>query len=172
MANTYTLIASSTVGAGGATNVTFSSIPQTYTDLLICLSARDNIAAGIHNLSLQFNGSGSGYSGKFLYGNGSAAASEPSGRSDFLQGTFANGTTSTSNTFTNFQVYIPNYTSSNYKSVSIDGVQENNGTAGNDFMSASIWSNTAAITSIAWDEIDSGTLSQYSSFYLYGIKNS
>ena len=172
MATTYKAIATVTVGSGGTTSFEFTNIPQTYTDLVLLLSARDNANAITHNIALTFNGSSSGYNGKFLYGNGSTATSENAGRTDFLQGTYANGITSTGSTFTNFEIYIPNYTSSNYKSVSINGVIENNATTGFDFMAASIWSNTSAITSIKWTEIDGATFSQYTTATLYGIKNS
>ena len=40
MADTYTLISSVTVGAGGASSIDFTSIPATYTDLLVKFSLR------------------------------------------------------------------------------------------------------------------------------------
>ena len=58
MANTYTLIASNTVGSGGAASISFSSIPSTYTDLLVKISTRDNTGS-FNDMLLTFNGSGS-----------------------------------------------------------------------------------------------------------------
>ena len=53
MANTYELISSVTVGAGGTTSVSFASIPQTYTDLKLVGSARGSRASQyIINLSI------------------------------------------------------------------------------------------------------------------------
>ena len=82
-----------------------------------------------------------------------------------------NGATATANTFANVSIYIPNYTSANYKSVSIDAVTENNATTAYAFLSAGLWSNTAAITSATITN-SSGNYVQYSTAYLYGIKNS
>jgi hypothetical protein len=81
---------------------------------------------------------------------------------------------STSNTFGNSSIYIPNYTGSTAKSVSIDSVGENNGTASEQIISAALWNNTAAITSITLTSLDdnlnpSGNFAQYSSVSLYGI---
>ena len=164
MANpTLTLIASSTVGSGGASSVTFSSIPQTYTDLLIKCSVRGSLPNNYGGL-ISFNGSGSGFTEKYLEGSGSSVVS-----GSVAQFIFAEVSSSqTSNTFTNTEVYIPNYTSSNYKSVSSDSVTENNSTLSYADLTANLWSNTAAITSIS---ITASTTSwvQYSTFYLYGI---
>ena len=167
MANpTMTLIASNTVGSGGASSITFSSIPQTYTDLLIKCSVRGSLSSNYGGL-ISFNGSGSGFTNKYLEGSGSSVVS-----SSYAQFIFAEVSSSqTSNTFTNTEVYIPNYTSSNYKSVSSDSVTENNSTLSYAELTANLWSNTAAITSIS---ITASTTSwvQYSTFYLYGISNS
>jgi hypothetical protein len=169
MANTYTLINSTTVGSGGTSSVTFSSIPATYTDLLLRISARDSQSQVYGNPLIQFNGSSSGYTGKGIQGSGSAAISwNSSGTAiGYID---ADGNTATTNTFGSIDVYIPNYLSSNYKSISIDGAAETNGTTVYMDMAAWLWSNTAAINSIVVS--DTYTILQYSSFYLYGISNS
>ena len=166
MATTYTLIEAITVGSGGSASVTFSSIPQTYTDLV--LKASINVDAG--GPKLRFNGdTGSNYSEKLLYGNGSSAASASNSGTFFewaLQGI------NIANMFTSNDIYIPNYTSSNYKSVSVDNVQEANQTSVSAYLLAALWSDSAAITSITALIGGGGTvLSQYSTFYLYGISN-
>ena len=170
--STYNLIASQVVGSGGAASVTFSSIPQTYTDLLVKCSTRIAGTGGnaVANLTIQFNGSQSNFSGKGLGGNGSASYSSNYSASNMI---LTDTTTATSLTFSNNDFYIPNYTSSNYKSFSIDSVIENNATASWAELDAGLWSNTAAITSITFlDYTLSNNLAQYSTFYLYGIKNS
>ena len=78
--------------------------------------------------------------------------------------------TYTANTFGNGDIYITNYASSNTKTVSIDGVTENNATGSFAILSTGSWT-TTAITSIKL-ESDGGTIAQYSTAYLYGIKNS
>lgn len=89
---------------------------------------------------------------------------------------YTNQTNNNANTFSNTEIYIPNYTSSNYKSVSSDSVQEANDTTNNNmWLLAGLWSNTGAITQIdigADDTSSSYNFLQYSTFTLYGIKNS
>ena len=174
MANTYTLIASSTVGAGGAANIEFTSIPATYTDLLVKVSARDNGSRTETNIRITFNNvGGTSYSGKLLYGSGSAAFSYSQSSAAYLAQQYANASGSTANTFCNLEFYIPNYTSSNNKSVSIDSVVETNATGSSMGLSAGLFSNSAAITSIKLvSDNPANVYSQYSTAYLYGIKNS
>ena len=176
MANpTMTLIASNTVGSGGASSVTFSSIPNTSTDLLVKCSTRSNRAGQSVDLAaITFNGSSAGYSIRNLYGDYTAVySSSSSSVTNILPQGFSPGAGATASTFSNNEIYIPNYTSSNYKSVSIDIGQETNSAtanAGYTTLSAGLWSNTAAITSItiaSYFDI----FSQYSTFYLYGISN-
>ena len=171
MANTYTLIASSTVGATAVSSIDFTSIPQTYTDLKLVFSIRNNRNnAGPGYGRLQFNSSASNWSGKRL-GNedGSAFSSSRSDNYTIFSTAIAYAT---ANTFGNGEVYIPNYTSSNYKSLSIDSTNETNAaTPIEQELNAFLWSNTAAITSITISA-DAGTFLQYSTAYLYGIKNS
>lgn len=167
MATTYTLIASSTVGSGGAAYIEFTSIPSTYTDLLVLATARSTRSGSVDDLVIQFNGSTSNLSGKRLYGSGTSATSD---NLTDIRG-FAVGSGSTANTFSNNTFYIPNYTSSNYKSVSVDAVNENNATESYSGLTAGLWSNTAAITSIKL-LANNGNLEQYSTAYLYGISNS
>jgi hypothetical protein len=172
MPNTYTLIASSTVGAGGASSIDFTSIPSTYTDLIIKLSGRINSAGYDMHFSLRFNGNSSNaYSFKRLIGYQTTVSSyaETNETSLNLYSTL-DGTTATSNTFGSVDLYIPNYTSSNTKSVSVDAATETNSSDGYKSFYAGSWSGTSAITSITL--IPWTTFLQYSTAYLYGIKNS
>jgi len=170
MAATYTLISSVTVGSGGAANIEFTSIPATYTDLLVKVSLRLNTTAqpqGWQDMTLQFNGSSTTYTGKRVLGTGSATGSSSD---EYYY--FANNLNSTSDTFNNAEIYIPNYTSSNQKSFSVDSVQENNGTAALALLSAGLFNGTAVITSIKLlNNTGSYNLVQHSTAYLYGISN-
>ena len=168
MALTHKLIASSTVGSGGAANIEFTSIPATYTDLLVLTSVRSTRNSDtIDDLAIRFNDSTTSYSAKRLYGTGASTTSDSP---TDIRG-FAVADNSTASTFSNNTFYIPNYTSSNYKSVSIDGVNENNATTAFSGLVAGLWSNTAAITKITL-LANNGNLMQYSTAYLYGISNS
>jgi hypothetical protein len=82
-----------------------------------------------------------------------------------------NGNTSTSNTFGNGSIYIPNYAGSNNKSVSTDVVVENNATESSQYLLAGLWSDTSAITTIRLYSRNSHNFLQYSTAYLYGISN-
>ena len=167
---TYIKIASNTVGVGGAASVTFSSIPATYTDLVIKASARITSVDPLGSMTLDFNGSSANYTLIMLRGSGSAAAS-------FSRGTFGSNfvsyvttTGGTASTFTNTELYFPNYASSTYKSVSIDAVQEDNTTAAYSLLEAGLWSQTTAISSLTLNPVaTAGVFSQYSTFTLYGI---
>ena len=170
MANTYTLIASSTVGSGGAANIEFTSIPATYTDLLIKMSLRSNRSLVVDGIVMRFNNdtTSGNYTAKRLYGNGSSTASDsPNNGMPFMD-----GNTATSSTFGNAEIYIPNYTGSNAKSASVDGVNENNATEAYASLYAFLWSGTAAISSIKITSETADTILQYSTAYLYGISNS
>lgn len=173
MANTFVKIASVTVGAGGAASMTFSSIPSTYTDLCLKISARSLYSGVDNNFTIQFNSSGgTAYSQRVLYGTGSAAGSFSRTAQPYVDPGYLNGNTSTSNTFGNAEIYIPNYAGSNNKSLSSDSVTENNATAADMALGAGLWANTAAITSITIADYNSNNFVQYSTATLYGIKNS
>ena len=173
MANTYTLIASSTVGAGGSASIDFTSIPGTYTDLSLKVSIRAANAAAYNSANVTFNGSATGYSEINLYGNssGSVSLSNSGAQIDYLWADAANATAST---FGNSEFYIPNYAGSTNKSISFDITSENNATTVNTAfagMMAALWSNTAAINRITITAGSSSTFVQYSTAYLYGVKN-
>ena len=179
MANTYTLIASSTVGSGGASSIDFSSIPATYTDLCLKLSLRTSNNTNARDyFMMRFNGSSSSiYSNRWMmgYDNGSTVSS--SGSAQSYQNAFvADANDATASTFGNAEIYFPNYAGSSNKSLSADWVAENNASTfyGLGF-TAGLWANTSAINQITIypsTPTPSGNFVQYSTAYLYGIKNS
>jgi hypothetical protein len=170
MATTYVQIASVTVGAGGAADITFSSIPQTYSDLVIKLSTRSNGGGSAwSDIVIKPNNSTTGITTRVLYGTGSAA-----GSASFTTGIPAvgEGATGTASTFGNAEIYIPNYASANNKSFSTDSVSENNATSSLAQLGAMLWSNTTAITSLVFTDFNGGNFQQYSTATLYGISKS
>ena len=165
MANTLTKIASVIVGSGGLGTITFSSIPQTYTDLKIDISAASTYST-YDSLGMYFNGSQANISNTFGNGTGSSTSSN---RSTNRAIATINGT-NTANIFTACSIYIPNYTISTYKQVLIDVVAEANSSTAYPSFSAELWSSTAAITTLSFDTATSGqNIAQYSVFTLYGI---
>lgn len=169
MADTFVKIATVTVGASGSSSIAFSSIPSTYTDLCIKFSARRDAAST--SVDLTFNGNTSSYSRKRILGDGATASSASSSAAASIQDPMSVDSTWTSSSFGNVEIYIPNYAGSNNKSVSIDSVTENNATTAYAVLTAGLWSNTAAITSISLAP-SSGNFVQYTTATLYGIKNS
>jgi hypothetical protein len=164
-----TLIATSTVGAGGAASIDFTSIPATYTDLLVVFSARTNRASlSFDNVLVKFNGLSANFTERSLYGTGDSGAFSASGSGGLM---YFDGAGATANTFGNGQFYIPNYAGSTNKSYSGDSVTETN--AAQTYMSivAGLWSQTAAITSISLSSNNAATIQQYSTASLYGIKS-
>jgi hypothetical protein len=175
MATTYTLISSVTVGSGGAATINFTSIPATYTDLLIKLSSRSDRSGNTSaDQYIQFNSNTSAvYSMIRLMGNGSSPSSDSSSGATGAFVGDATAATATASTFANTEIYIPNYTSSNAKSISTDSVTENNATEAYQIFNASLWNpaTQAAITSLLIGTVTSNNFVQYTTAYLYGISN-
>lgn len=160
-----------TVGSGGASTITFSSIPQTYTDLVLKISARsDSASAGYSPARINFSGdSATNYSSTYLQGYGSSVFT---GRYTSLTYLTLDGiarSTITANTFSSADLYIPNYTSANYKSFNWELAGENSSTTVSDLLlNGGLWRSTSAVTSITLTFIGENFV-QYSSFSLYGV---
>lgn len=168
---TYNLIATTTVGSGGSSAITFTSIPATYTDLLVVVSLRNDTTADQFYMTLNSStfGSGTANSSKILYGDGS----NPNSRNNVAYLGFPSPSNFTASVFGNASIYIPNYRGSSNKSVSTDSVNENNATAAYPSLSASIFNIAAAITIVSIETQSTATkFVQFSSASLYGIKNS
>jgi hypothetical protein len=162
----YESIATTTVGAGGVSSVTFSSIPSTYQHLQIRFIAK--LSAG-DDVIMRFNGdTASNYYNHILYGNGSSAiAGVPFGGSYSAIALYYTGSTSS---IAGGVIDVLDYTSTNKnKTVRFLGGYDDNGSGNIDFASGS-WSATpAAVTSIVVKPV-SANFSQYSQIALYGIK--
>jgi hypothetical protein len=169
---TYKKIADATVGSGGAASIDFTSIPATYTDLVIKLSARNAHASAFSFVKLEVNSNTSAiYSDRLLFGTGSTAGSASSTP---LLDIYVSGANATASTFGSAEIYFPNYAGSTNKSVSIDSVSENNATDARQGLTAGLISTTSAISSIQLkaviDSSTSTTFVQYTTATLYGIK--
>jgi hypothetical protein len=165
---TFIKIASVTVGSGGASTIDFTSIPATYTDLCLKLSLRTTFAGVFDTGFVSINNTNTG-SYRGLYGTGAAAGSESIAS---LRGLYITGATATGSTFSSNDVYLPNYTSANLKSVSADSVTENNATTAIALLSAMLNGSTSTINQLTISSGNAVNLVQYSTATLYGIKNS
>jgi hypothetical protein len=165
---TFTQIGSAVVvGAGGSATIDFSTIPATYTDLVLKYSLRSSAAGATGTVvSLAFNGSSSNFSNRYLEGAGSGTPGSYTSPANFAG--VSNTTAMTASTFSSGEIYIPNYAGSTNKSYSIDSVTEQNATGALAELIAGLWSQTAAITQIT---LSSSNFQQYSTAYLYGVSN-
>jgi hypothetical protein len=172
MPSTYTLISSNVLGSNAA-SVTFSSIPGTYTDLVIKISARIT-TTDVDDLLMQFN-SLTTYSYQQIRGyNATNVAASRVTAASRIRVSEVNGATSTANTYTSTEIYVPNYaTSVTHPTSSFGAVEENGATYNKINATAGLYSATSVpITSITFSLTGSFNFLSTSSFYLYGIKNS
>ncbi len=169
--NSFFSIETVTVGAGGAANIEFTNIPQTYTHLQIRgigRTARANIEDGLY---IRFNSATTGYSDHHLYGSGAAASSFANSGSDTEIETYTMpGNNAASSIFGVAVIDILDYKDTNkFKTLRLIGGFDNNSTNGRVELVSGNWRSTNAITSITLIAGNS-TWVQYSSFALYGIK--
>jgi hypothetical protein len=170
--NTYTLISSNVLTTATA-SVTFSAIPATFTDLVVRFSVRGDQATNISDFTLRFNSdSASNYSETRLLGyNGTNVLSDRLSSQTNIQNITVNGASSTASTFSNGEIYLPNYTSTANKPISVFDVVENNSATSNQLLAdAVLYRNSTAISSATFTA--NGNFVSGSSFYLYGISKS
>ena len=163
---TFTPIATTTLGSS-ATTVTFSSIPSTYTDLVLVATMLQDGTATNTNGFVQLNSSTSGYSRTALYGDGTSAASFRDANANRMY--FFNDATATLRVVQKYE--FMNYANTNvYKTVLCRAISANVTAA-----VCYLWQNTAAINTIsltASDNTGGGGNDQFvagSTFTLYGI---
>lgn len=160
MPSTYTPIATTTLGSAGT--VTFSSIPSTYTDLIITVNGK---ASGNGQVALRFNGVTNSYSTTTVYGNGSAAGSARETAATYMQLGYLNYFDTTNQAMA--ICHIMNYANTTtYKTVLCR--MDNAALAAG--ASVGLWRYTNAITSVevraAAYDFASGTVVS-----LYGVKS-
>jgi hypothetical protein len=174
MANTHKLIQTVTVGAGGAASIDFTSIPQTYTDLVVKLSVRSTGSANTYSYCVIYlNGSTTSNTMRYVAGTGSSVSSGTEPNKPYF---VLINATHTASVFNNAEIYIPNYTGNTNKSYSVDSVTENNATAAYQQLGSCLFSNTTEIARLTFYVGDGNlnlnqTFAQHSSVSLYGIKN-
>ncbi len=161
--STYEPIASQTLGSA-APSVTFSSIPQGYTDLVIVINTGASIA---DDIGCRFNGdTGSNYSFTILAGNGSTASSGRASnatRLNFTSNAYMR-TSLTQNTIINIQNYS---NSTTYKTA----INRANVAEGAVDAIVGLWRNTSAINSIQiFCDHNAGNFLSGSTFSIYGIQ--
>lgn len=174
MANTYELIQTITLSSGQS-SISFSSIPQTYTDLLLKTSIRDaNSSDNFSNDVLRFNNdTGNNYNRYSFRSSGASTDSASSTGFNYIVYQYQNGGTATTNAFGSSEVYIFGYTASTNKLVLYHASQETNSTSPvYQTLHSAAWLSSSAINTITITSLNSFNFVQYASASLYGIKNS
>jgi hypothetical protein len=171
-AATYKLIAKSTLSSNSNV-VTFSSIPDTFTDLALRISTRDTALSSFNDLQIRFNGdTATNYSYTFAMGNG-AGTSSSIFSSQTYGAIYTLADSAAANNFASSEIYIPSYKANQFKPFGVTSSAETPATTAYILAYAELWRNTAAITSIELKIMGGGSdFKSGSSFFLYGIKNS
>jgi hypothetical protein len=172
-AGSFESIATVTVGAGGSSSVTFSSIPATYTHLQIRNIARTTASQDRDSIKLTFNSdTGSNYARHSLWGSGSAASAYGAASEAYVLLTDFAAASATASIYGAAITDILDYANTNkYKTVrSLGGVDLNAAVTVYDGLNSGLWQNTNAITSITLTPFTGSNFAQYSHFALYGIK--
>ena len=167
--NSFESIATVTVGSGGQSSISFSSIPSTYKHLQIRATARGTrLLSESDTLFAKFNSDTANYYTHGLVGNGAAA----SAYADNGNPTYFAAITASTATANNFGVAVWDVldyaNTSKYKTIRVLHGYDNNG-SGTIRLTSSLWSSTAAVTSVTI-AASSDNIAQYSSFALYGVK--
>jgi hypothetical protein len=159
-----------------AASVTFDNLPTSgYTDLKLVISARSSVTSGSNtweDIGISFNGGAvnNSVTSRVVFGYSSTVGSATN--ASWAAG-FAAAPSATASTFSNTELYIPNYRSNVAKSYSGDTSSETNAASGINGMVAGLWNpvTQAAITSIGFS-VTTGTSPLFvagSTFSLYGI---
>lgn len=171
------LISSQTLSSSAAT-VTFSSIPATYTDLIIRVSGKTDAAGtyGANSTLIEFNNDSSAiYSTTDLFatwdGSSNAAYSSQWTGESYVRSRYTAELANPTSVFGSYEIYIPSYTASQNKPISAFGITERNAT-GIDGINATagLYRSSTAISQIKLSP--QANWVSGSSFYLYGLKAS
>lgn len=173
----YESIATTTIGGGGSSSVTFSSLGS-YKHLQIRISAQSNRGTyGIDNPKLTFNSdTANNYSWHYLAGDGTGTPLTSAGSTtSFIAVGDRTIGTGVSGTFGGIVIDLLDYAeTTKYKTARALGGADTNGAiagfAGAISFSSGLWQSTSAITSITLAPQHGSLFNQYSSFALYGIK--
>jgi len=158
--STYTPIATTT-GTGSSGVITFSSIPSTYTDLVLVSNFETSTSA---NAYYRINGdTGTNYSDTELYGDGSSVGSSRRSNQALSYTTYLSGSGQRAVMTTNFMNYANTSTYktflTRYSNASFELGAE-----------VALWRSTSAITSITLNLNNSANFTSTSFFTLYGIQ--
>lgn len=155
----YTSLSSS------SNNVQFTSIPSTYTDLFLYVSARSS-RTSFGDIVIRFNNDTTNYTTVRFFGSGVGTGANDN------DWTNISSSGQTSNIFSNIAIYIPEYAGSAYKNWSIDNIAEDFASIAYQTIAGGYWASTSAITTITLTDVSDSSSNSFianSTFSLYGI---
>ena len=165
-------IAKAEATSGSVASLQFTSIPTTYDDLFIVWNPRSTGTAGDYvSGEMTYNGGGTYYQGRYYSETGGTGADASAATYFGIMPNNGEG----ANIFGAMTIYIPGYKDTNKtrKNAWLNGGFSGSDTSGfNIFAMLTVEGGPTAISSITLDPYDVSSLTQYSSAYLYGIKNS
>jgi hypothetical protein len=163
------LIETKTLGTAAA-SIEFTSIPQTFTDLVLLLSLRGSVSGNANTGALYFNSAATDSNARILAGDGGSAYAFDWLNQTYIRWGDSNGSTNIANTFASGQIYIPNYTGSQNKTILAESTTETNTTNwGQGTITAGRSNKSAAITLINIYNASGENLVAGSTISLYGI---
>jgi hypothetical protein len=157
-----TLIQTVTVGAGGATSITFSGIPSTYNDLVLVVSAR--ATSTTKEITMNLNGSAANFANAYMTGSG--ANPQVSATGTTLIGN-ACISTDTANAFGNLFLYLTNYSVATSKTFTVESATETMAATAYLQLLGGTWSDTSVVSSLT---LNLANFAQNSTASLYGVK--
>lgn len=170
-ATSFDSIATVTVGAGGSSSISFSSIPSTYKHLQIRVFGKTDRALNRDGLAIRYNSiSTNSYVNHYLYGDGASAASGYDYAGSYANAYRISGNSSATNIFGGIIIDLLDYANTNkYKTGRYLGGVDFNG-SGEIYFGSHLFMDTTAISSITITPAVGSNFLQYSSFALYGVK--
>jgi len=170
MANTYVAIATQTLGSAAA-SVTFSSIPSTYTDLVLVANGRTDWTTNIYEaLYCQLNSdTGTNYSVTALMGDGSAASSYRQSSQNQMEITRFNNSFSSNTAFGTSIIHFQNYANTTTNKTALGRTNNTPNGYYNVGATVGLWRSTSAISTIKLYPALGTNFVTGSTFNLYGI---
>lgn len=171
MPTTYTLIASNIVTTSNVESVVFSSIPNTFTDLVFRFSQRMNFNSTSPSTKVKFNDPSSTAHSNIVLFAGDTVYYQVSDSGQSYINTRSNGSASASDIFSNEELYVANYAIAKKKPIIVFSVSEDDSTDTRISANGALFNLDDAITSATFTHQAGSSFAVGSSFYLYGISN-
>ena len=168
--NSYESIATVSVGSGGQSTISFTSIPATYTHLQVRAIARGTFSGNLVSFNMRLNGeTGAFYSAHHLGGDGANPYAYAGSSATSIDLNDIASATNTASVFSVLIMDILDYTDTNKYTTT-------RGLLGRDFngsgqleLNSGLYQKTTAISSITF-ALGANDFAQYTQFALYGIK--